>query len=56
MTKSADPSVSLLARLRNIARQQGLPVDTMLLLYTQQGFLARLDRSFHSEDFVVKVA
>lgn len=54
MTKSADPSVSLLARLRNIARQQGLPVDTMLLLYTQQGFLARLDRSPHSEQFVVK--
>lgn len=54
MTKSADPSVSLLARLRNVARQQGLPTDTMLLLYTQQGFLARLDRSRHSERFVVK--
>ena len=54
MTKPVDPSVSLLARLRNVARQQGLPVDTMLLLYTQQGFLARLDRSVHSEQFVVK--
>lgn len=54
MTKPADPSVSLLARLRNVARQQGLPVDTMLLLYTQQGFLARLDRSRYSEQFVVK--
>lgn len=54
MPKPADPSVSLLARLRNVARQQNLPVDTMLLLYTQQGFLARLDRSLHSEQFVVK--
>ena len=54
MTKPADPSMSLLARLRNVARQQDLPVDTRLLLYTQQGFLARLDRSRYSEQFVVK--
>lgn len=54
MTKPVDPSMSLLARLRNVARQQHLPVETMLLLYTQQGFLARLDRSPHAEQFIVK--
>lgn len=54
MTPPADPSVSLLARLRHLAQQQGLAPGSMLLLYAQQGFLARLDASEYAEQFVVK--
>ena len=54
MKPTADPSVSLLARLRHLGQQQGLPLDTMLLLYVQQGFLARLEASGEAERFVLK--
>ena len=54
MKPTADPSVSLLARLRHLGQQQRLPLDTMLLLYVQQGFLARLDASSETERFVLK--
>ena len=54
MKPTADPSVSLLARLRHLGQQQGLPLDTMLLLYVQQGFLARLEASSEAERFVLK--
>ncbi len=35
MKPTVDPSVSLLAKLRNLAKAQGLPPGSMLLLYTQ---------------------
>lgn len=54
MKPTADPSVSLLARLKNEARRLDLPLTNMLLLYAQQGFLARLDMSEHAERFVLK--
>jgi hypothetical protein len=54
MKLTADPSISLLARLRHVGQQQGLPLDTMLLLYVQQGFLARLEASSEAERFVLK--
>ena len=45
---------SLLAQLRNRARQTGLPADAMLLLYFIEGFLARLAASKHHDHFVLK--
>jgi predicted nucleotidyltransferase component of viral defense system len=45
---------SLLAQLRNRARQTGLPADAMLLLYFIEGFLARLAVSNHHDRFVLK--
>lgn len=45
---------SVLARLRNQARARGLPPQTMLLLYAQEGFLARLAASPYAERFVLK--
>jgi predicted nucleotidyltransferase component of viral defense system len=57
MTKTANP-ISILAKLRNLARDQysNLPANTMLLLYVQQGLLARLEKSPHAEHFVLKGA
>lgn len=45
---------SLLAQLRNRARQTGLPADAMLLLYFIEGFLARLAVSTYRDRFVLK--
>jgi len=59
MTKTTDTgSVSILARLRPLGRTQypNLPANTMLLLYAQQGLLARLDASPYAERFVLKGA
>ena len=54
MTSTPDPSVSLLAKLRNLAPKLGLSRETMLLLYAQQGLLARIALSPHQDDFVLK--
>ena len=57
MKRTADPSASLLARLRALsARFPNVPRASMLLLYAQQGFLGRLDASSHGEKFVLKGA
>ncbi len=64
MTRIAKPDgdqpnpVSILARLRNLAREThpNLPANAMLLLYAQQGLLARLESSRHSDHFVLKGA
>jgi predicted nucleotidyltransferase component of viral defense system len=45
---------SLLAKLRNLARKEGLPADTMLLLYMHEGFLARLALSPYREQLILK--
>jgi predicted nucleotidyltransferase component of viral defense system len=45
---------SILARLRHQGRVRGLEPQTMLLLYAQEGFLARLGQSPHAEHFVLK--
>jgi predicted nucleotidyltransferase component of viral defense system len=59
MTKTinTNPS-SILAKLRNLARERyaNLPANTMLLLYAQQGFLARLESSRYQGQFVLKGA
>lgn len=41
-------------RLRNHARKHGMAAQNMMLLYIQQGFLARLAVSEYHEDFVLK--
>ena len=59
MTRTTDPSpVSILARLRHLGRTQypNLPTNAMLLLYAQQGLLARLDASPYADRFVLKGA
>ena len=59
MTKTTEPNpASILARLRNLCRTDhpNLPANLMLLLYAQQGLLARLEISPHAEDFVLKGA
>jgi predicted nucleotidyltransferase component of viral defense system len=45
---------SLLAKLRNIARREGLPPDAMLLLYMHEGFLARLAISPYRDNLILK--
>lgn len=45
---------SILARLRNKAKPLGFPPDQMLLLYSLEGFLARLSVSRFSDQFVLK--
>jgi predicted nucleotidyltransferase component of viral defense system len=59
MTRTTEPHpASILARLRHLGRTRytNLPANTMLLLYAQQGLLARLDASPHAERFVLKGA
>ena len=59
MTKTINTSPSsILARLRNLAREHyaNLPANMMLLLYAQQGLLARLESSRHNDQFVLKGA
>ena len=59
MTRITEASAaSILARLRNLARTEypNLPANLMLLLYAQQGLLARLDASPHAGQFVLKGA
>lgn len=57
MKRTADGSMSLLARLRHLStRYPNVPKSAMLLLYAQQGFLGRLDASPHGERFVLKGA
>ena len=48
MTKTINTNpISILAKLRNLARERyaNLPANAMLLLYAQQGLLARLESS-----------
>jgi predicted nucleotidyltransferase component of viral defense system len=45
---------SLLAKLRNLARREGLPPDAMLLLYIHEGFLARLAVSLYRDNLILK--
>ena len=56
MTPLAKPPSlpSLLAKLRNRARQDSLPVDLMLLLYFYEGFLARLAVSAFKDKLILK--
>jgi predicted nucleotidyltransferase component of viral defense system len=59
MTKTTEANAaSILAKLRNLARNQfpNLPANTMLLLYAQQGLLARLEGSSYTDHFVLKGA
>ncbi|BDP43785.1 hypothetical protein DAETH_37540 (plasmid) [Deinococcus aetherius] len=59
MTRTTDPSpISILARPRHLGCTQypNLPANAMLLLYAQQGLLARLDASPYAEQFVLKGA
>lgn len=57
MTKTINPA-GILDRLKHVRRTRypNLPPNTMLLLYAQQGFLARLDASPYAEQFVLKGA
>ncbi|WP_293914325.1 nucleotidyl transferase AbiEii/AbiGii toxin family protein [Deinococcus sp.] len=59
MTRTTEPNpISLLARLRHLGQTAypNLPANSMLLLYAQQGLLARLDLSDYREQFVLKGA
>jgi predicted nucleotidyltransferase component of viral defense system len=59
MTRITEPNpASILARLRALGRTRypNLPANAMLLLYAQQGLLARLDASPYAERFVLKGA
>jgi hypothetical protein len=57
MTKATEAqAASLLARLKNLRRERypNIPPNLMLLLYAQQGLLARLDASEYADHFVLK--
>jgi Nucleotidyl transferase AbiEii toxin, Type IV TA system len=45
---------ALLAKLRNRARHDDLPLDLMLLLYFYESFLARLAVSKYSDNLILK--
>lgn len=57
MTRTINPA-SVLARLKNLQRDHypNIPPNTMLQLYAQQGFLARLDASPYADRLVLKGA
>ncbi len=57
MTRTGNPA-GLLDRLKHLRRltYPSVPPNTMLLLYAQQGLLARLDASPHAGHFVLKGA
>lgn len=57
MTRTTNPA-SVLARLKNLQRDRypNMPPNTMLQLYAQQGFLARLDASPYADRLVLKGA
>ena len=57
MTRTINPA-GLLDRLKHLQRTQypNVPPNTMLLLYAQQGLLARLDASPYAGHFVLKGA
>lgn len=55
MAKSHSLSLeSLLARLRNLARQRGMPAQQMLLFYFQERLLARVAASPYRQHLVLK--
>jgi predicted nucleotidyltransferase component of viral defense system len=54
MTQNPDPSISILARLKNVGRKMGYPADLLLLYYVQEGLMARLSRSSFQKQFVLK--
>ncbi len=56
MTRTAN-STAILDRLQHLRRTTypNIPPNTMLLLYAQQGFLARLQASTYAGQFVLKV-
>jgi hypothetical protein len=47
VTPSKDMVASILARLGNEARRQGVPVNQLLQFYAIERFLARLSRTPH---------
>lgn len=57
MTRITNPE-SIRQRLQNLQKKEypNIPPNVMLLLYAQQGFLARIDASGHAEQFVLKGA
>ena len=57
MTRIINPA-GILDRLKHLRRTRypDVPANTMLLLYAQQGLLARLDASAFGELFVLKGA
>lgn len=46
--------LSILARLKNVAREEGKAFDLILLLYFQERLLYRLSKSEFSEKFILK--
>ena len=47
-------AASIRARLLNIAKQHNIDFNRILLLYFQQCFLARLEKSVHKDKFILK--
>jgi len=54
MTHISNKPASILARLKNIAKKEGIDYNLMLTIYAQSGFLYRLSISPYEDNFVLK--
>jgi len=51
---AANPGASLLAKLKNYAKDAGVPMDTVLRRYAQERFIQLISVSPHADDFCLK--
>lgn len=54
MSKIRNKAASVAARLKNIARENGIDYNAILLLYMQERFLYRLSVSPYADNFILK--
>ncbi len=54
MSEIKNKQASILARLRNIARENAIEFNSILILYMQERFLYRLSISAHADNFLLK--
>ncbi|WP_147534510.1 nucleotidyl transferase AbiEii/AbiGii toxin family protein [Bacillus marasmi] len=50
----ADRSASVIAKLKNKSKEQGVPLQQLLNLFCQEEFIRRLARSNYKEQLILK--
>lgn len=49
-----DMAVSVLAKLKNKVRRQGVPLQQLLNLFCQEEFIRRLSESYYKDNLILK--
>ena len=50
----ANTAKSVIARLKNLSREQGIPLQQLLNLFCQEEFIRRLSHSSYRENLILK--